>query len=52
MISLNLKEYLDHFPKIYTSMQKQITLLNVINAEIYLAAENFESLELELKGKS
>ena len=43
---------MDHFPNIYTSMQKQITLLNVINAEIYLAAQDFENLEVELKAKS
>lgn len=43
---------MDHFPQIYTNMQKQITLLRVINTEIYLAAESFENLEVDLKSKS
>lgn len=43
---------MDHFPKIYTDMQKQLNLLIVINTEIHLAAEDFENLEVELKSKS
>lgn len=42
---------MDHFPKIYIDMQKQITMLKVIKDEIYLAADDFEELERELISK-
>ena len=42
---------LEHFPKLLTSMQTHIDMINVLQQEIASAVKDFDDLEVELKDK-
>ena len=42
---------LDHFPKLYASMQKHVEMIKNLQQEIAAAVQDFNALDAELKGK-